>query len=346
MSPLASPQVYAENLSAAGTLSVHAADMALYGLFIGLILAILWLSNRHIKKSHSYINDSNKRIESERISFERRLSERTSALVHAEEQRLIELQRNAEFGKLSQGLFHDLISPLSAVSLYAKELGAQATYSKKTQDAIRVVTESSRRMNSFMEAVRRSLGSTESDANALETASADLEKEISIIKDILGFKARMAGVSIIVHQDEKITLPIHPVRLHQLLLNLVSNGIDACKEADKLAHPADKNHSVTISALRNKDSVELSVSDTGCGISAENMARMFKQQFTTKAEGSGIGLLTIKTIVEHELKGTIEVESKEGVGTTFTIGMPIKLKREDNAKGFRQLEHNKESNTP
>jgi two-component system sporulation sensor kinase B len=109
---------------------------------------------------------------------------------------------------------------------------------------------------------------------------------------------------------------------------------------------ADKNHSVTIFVLRNKDSVELSVSDMGCGISAENMARMFKQQFTTKAEGSGIGLLTIKTIVEHELKGTIEVESKEGVGTTFTIGMPIKLKREDNAKGFRQLEHNKESNTP
>lgn len=313
MSPLASPQVYAENLSAAGTLSVHAADMALYGLFIGLILAILWLSNRHIKKSHSHIDASNKLIESERMTFERRLSERTTALVRAEEQRLIELQRNAEFGKLSQGLFHDLISPLSAVSLYAKELGKQATFSEKTQDAIRVVTESSRRMNSFMEAVRRSLGSTESDANALKTASADLEKEISIIKDILGFKARMAGVSIIVHQDKKIDLPIHPVRLHQLLLNLVSNAIDACIAS------GEKKHSVTISVRRLKDSIEISVSDTGCGISSENMARMFKQQFTTKPEGSGIGLLTIKTIVEQELKGTIDVESKEGVGTTFKI---------------------------
>lgn len=319
MSLLTSPQVYVEELSTAGTLSVPTVDMAIYGLLIALILIILWLSNRHIKKSHSGIDTSNKLIESERTAFERRLSERTVALVHAEEQRMIELQRNAEFGKLSQGLFHDLISPLSAVSLYAKELGTQATYSQKTQEAIRVVTESSRRMNSFMEAVRRSLGSTESDANAVETTTADLEKEISIVQDILGFKARIAGVSIIVKQDKKITSMIHPVRLHQLLLNLVSNGIDACIEADRLTHPADKTHSVTISALRNKDSIELSVSDTGCGISTANMTRMFKQQFTTKPEGSGIGLITIRTIVEQELKGTIEVESKEGVGTMFTI---------------------------
>ncbi len=336
MTPLTSPQVYVEGLSAAGILSIPAGDIVMYAPAVLLILSIIWLSGRHIKTSRTLLRASEKTLESERDSLERRIAERTTALVRAEEQRMMELERNAEFGKLSQGLFHDLIGPLSSVSLYAQELGEQSQYPQKTRDALRVVIESSRRMNSFMESVRRSLGSAETTS---DHTWADIQKETSIVKDVLGYKARMAGVEIISEIPEKCVVPIHPVRLHQLLLNLVSNAIDACVEA------GEKKHSVTISTRHLKDVVELSVCDTGCGISAENMARMFKQQFTTKTEGSGIGLITIRTIVEQELKGTIDVQSKERVGTTFTIGIPTKLTRKNDAKGFRQLEHGEENNS-
>lgn len=297
----------------------------MYLLLIVLIVCILWLSNRHIRSSHSRMDASDKLIDSERASFERRISERTAAFMRAEEQRMIELRRNAEFGKLAQGLFHDLISPLSAVSLYAQELGSHTHYTEKTKDAIRVVTESSRRMNSFMDSVKRSLGSgtTVSDEmSRQEQVHADLQKEIGIVTDILGYKARMAGVEIVVNQSEPMFLTIHPVRLHQLLINLVSNAIDAC-----VAHTAAvddtsrerREHTVTISAIKTDANIELSVADTGCGISPEHQARLFKERFTTKKDGSGIGLMTIKTIVQKDLGGTIEVESGQGTGARFVI---------------------------
>lgn len=323
MTPLASPQVYVEELSTLGALSAPTVDMVMYVLLIALIICILWLSNRHIRSSHSRMDASDKFIDSERASFERRISERTTALMRAEEQRLIELQRNAEFGKLSQGLFHDLISPLSAVSLYAQELSAHTQYSEKTKEAIRVVTESSRRMNSYMESVKRSLSSDAGQASTGYRVEAELHKEISIVTDILGYKARMAGVEIVVNQPtEKILLPIHPVRLHQLLINLVSNAIDACiaqTAASGETPGKDREHKVTISALKNGSHIELSVADTGCGISAEHQARLFKDQFTTKNGGSGIGLMTIKSVVNGDLGGTIEVKSKEGKGAEFVV---------------------------
>jgi C4-dicarboxylate-specific signal transduction histidine kinase len=133
----------------------------------------------------------------------------------------------------------------------------------------------------------------------------------------------MAGVEIVVNQPtEKILLPIHPVRLHQLLINLVSNAIDACiaqTAASGETPGKDREHKVTISALKNGSHIELSVADTGCGISAEHQARLFKDQFTTKNGGSGIGLMTIKSVVNGDLGGTIEVKSKEGKGAEFVV---------------------------
>ncbi|OHA25427.1 MAG: hypothetical protein A3C79_00055 [Candidatus Taylorbacteria bacterium RIFCSPHIGHO2_02_FULL_45_28] len=314
-------------MSAAGILSIQAVDIVMYGLIIVLIMVIIWLSNRHIKTSRDYLNTSEKRLESERDSLERRIAERTAAFVHAEEQRLIELQKNAEFGKLSQGLFHDLISPLSAVSLYAQQLETNPGYSEKTKEMIRTVIDSSKRMNSFMESVRRSLGvdsvSQEKIKDTNVVVTADLRREIEIIQDILGYKARMVGVGIEVHQKEKILLPIHPVRLHQLILNLVSNAIDACVR--DLASLEKTEHLVTISAIRKeidgKSLIELSVSDTGCGISSANQARMFKEKFTTKSGGSGIGLMAVKTIVEKDLNGTIQITSEKGKGAKFVISI-------------------------
>ncbi|MEN9524476.1 MAG: hypothetical protein RL536_545, partial [Candidatus Parcubacteria bacterium] len=71
-------------------------------------------------------------------------------------------------------------------------------------------------------------------------------------------------------------------------------------------------------------------SDTGCGISEENQKRMFVQAFSTKKEGSGIGMVAIKTIVSKDLYGSIEVESYEGMGSKFVITIPIKSGEDNN----------------
>lgn len=317
MIDLTTLQVSSEEPLTAGILSIPAVNLVIYSVLVLLIIYVLWLSNRHIKKSHSKIETSDKLIKIEQISLERKLSERTIAFMQAEEQKMIELERNAEFGKLSQGLFHDLISPLSTVSLYVQSLKKEINQSKETDEAIKAVVNSSQRMNSFIESVRRSLGNIGAQSKEIQNKSADLEKEIGIVRDILGYKARMIGVKIDINQPEKIILPIHPIRLHQLILNLVSNAIEACN------HTTNATNVVTIKAIKKKTDaknlIELSVRDNGCGISPENLAKVFKKPFTTKKDGNGIGLMTIKNIVENDLGGTIEVESREGRGTEFVV---------------------------
>lgn len=109
-------------------------------------------------------------------------------------------------------------------------------------------------------------------------------------------------------------------RLEQAFLNIIKNGIDAI---------ADEGQ-VVVSAHENKESgiVEIKVKDSGTGIAPEDMGRIFEPFFTTKSEGkgTGLGLFVGRQIIE-EHNGTIGVESIEGLGTTFTIKLPIKEKR-------------------
>lgn len=333
MEPSTFSQTNVETPPATVTGVLTVADGIIFLLIFTLVCIIVWLSNREIKISQASIKKYQKLLDPERISLERRIAERTESYVHAEKQRMIELERNSEFGKLSRGLFHDLIGPLSSVSLYAQQLGANNAYSdnsNQTKEMIHTVIASSKRMNSFMESVRRSLGNDDSSSDLkLNDVKSDLQKEIEIVCDILGYKARMANVlmEVDINSKERLWLPIHPVRLHQLILNLVSNAIDACIESTNSIPIEESNspeHLVTISVNKIETSeVELSVSDTGSGISSENMDRLFKKQFTTKKDGSGIGMMTIKTIVEKDLGSTIEVKSEIGKGAEFIIKIPI-----------------------
>ncbi len=327
------------------------ADGIIYTTIFTLVCAIVWLSDREIKISRVRIMASEKMLEDKKNSLTRHIAERTTEFVHAEEQRMIELERNAEFGKLSQGLFHDLISPLSSVSLYVQQLDYHMNDSNKIEEKemVQTVIESSRRMNSFMESVQRSLGNETVDSNNelnpenQKMMLANVDKEINIVLDIIGYKARMAGVQIKVNQKEPVYLDVNPVRLHQLLVNLISNAIDACiqasmqtsiqnntqaldstkkRECVRTEKQEPLEHVVTISIIKKKSIIELSVSDTGCGISAENQTRLFIDRFTTKKSGSGIGMMTVKTIVKQDLGGTIEVVSEEGKGAKFVVKIP------------------------
>ncbi|MCK4471759.1 MAG: hypothetical protein KAW49_08230, partial [Anaerolineae bacterium] len=68
--------------------------------------------------------------------------------------------------------------------------------------------------------------------------------------------------------------------------------------------------------------ISISITDTGCGISEENIEKIFEPLFTTKAKGIGLGLAVSKNLVEGN-GGNIEVESEMGKGSTFTVGLPL-----------------------
>lgn len=113
--------------------------------------------------------------------------------------------------------------------------------------------------------------------------------------------------------------PVPPIRcfpgqLNQVFMNLIVNAVHAIPEQGE----------ITLATEATDEEIIIQVSDTGCGIPAENLPRLFNPFFTTKPVGKGTGLgLAISYGIIRKHSGRIEVESEEGVGTTFTIRLPL-----------------------
>jgi signal transduction histidine kinase len=110
-------------------------------------------------------------------------------------------------------------------------------------------------------------------------------------------------------------LSADPRLLGQALLNLITNAVEAMPEGGILTVKA---------RLRQKDSVEIAVSDTGVGIAREHLSRIFEPFFTIKSSGEGMGLgLTITSRIVQDHEGSLEVKSEVGRGSTFRILLPL-----------------------
>jgi two-component system sensor histidine kinase AtoS len=109
-------------------------------------------------------------------------------------------------------------------------------------------------------------------------------------------------------------------QLHQVLLNLVLNGIQAIERQGKITIAAKINNS---GPPNRADEVEISVSDTGQGISPENLERIFRPFYTTKRGGTGLGLSLCRRIISQH-GGALTVESDLGKGSRFIIRLPLR----------------------
>jgi len=107
--------------------------------------------------------------------------------------------------------------------------------------------------------------------------------------------------------------------LYQVVTNLIRNAVDASQEQGL----------VVVTLVRTGEVLQLSVRDRGVGIAPEHLDRIFAAGFTTKSPGagSGMGLAVVREIIEHMFGGTVQVESKLGEGSTFTLVLPIPPQR-------------------
>lgn len=141
------------------------------------------------------------------------------------------------------------------------------------------------------------------------------------------------------HVDFSIQIPpdVPPFRmdseqLHQVLLNLVLNGIQAIDDEGKITIAAQLNHS---GPLGPADRVEISVSDSGAGIPPEQVERIFRPFYTTKRGGTGLGLSLCRRIISQH-GGTLSVESQMGKGSRFIIRLPLREALEEARKVYAQ----------
>jgi len=132
-------------------------------------------------------------------------------------------------------------------------------------------------------------------------------------------KAKDNGIQIVKDFDPSIgKVALDPEGIHNVLLNLMSNAIDACIfDTDKR-----KKWWVKVGTALDGETIIFEVSDNGCGMDEEVKRKLFTSFFSTKGgKGTGLGLLVTQKIVK-EHGGTIEVKSKQGEGSTFTVKIP------------------------
>ncbi|MFH1449624.1 MAG: ATP-binding protein, partial [bacterium] len=104
--------------------------------------------------------------------------------------------------------------------------------------------------------------------------------------------------------------------LKQVFVNLIKNGVEAMREKGKLKIKSEKLK------IKEEEIVQVSISDTGRGITKEDLKHIFDPFFTTKGKGTGLGLAICQRIIEAH-KGGIEVKSEVGKGTTFVVNLPV-----------------------
>lgn len=279
---------------------------------IFLIIAIVsWLSNREIERSLIRARMSEAELKRERDSLEIKVEEKTRELKEAQAEKMAQLYRFAEFGRLSSGLFHDLINPLSAVSLSMQEVKDVATKEAKTNVERAVLA--AKKMEDLVITVRKQLAREEN------YALFSIDDEVKQVVNIMSHKSQSAGVPVSFASKEEIYVYGDGTKFHYAVLNLLANAIDAYKGMNV-------EEGVSINLNKKGDQAVLKIADHGSGIEAEHLSKIFEPFFTTKAkhEGTGVGLSTTKRIIEKDFSGIVEVASKTGKGTTFKIKIPIR----------------------
>jgi len=299
----------------------HIMDTGVFLATLIIVAVVSWLFNREIEKALRRARGSEKALKKERDMLEVKVEERTKELKKAHLEKMFHLYRFADFGRLASGLFHDLVNPLTTVSLNLEQLqtkGFGARQRKLNNDAKKLVgraVSGTKQMRKFVNSIKKQIQKQEVKTNFI------LCEEIKQAIDILDHKANEAKVKIHFVRETKVRNFGNPIRFNQLVTNLVSNAIDSYQKVRRR-----KNREVMARLAKKKNRAILTVQDFGSGIPKKNLNKLFDPFFTTKSieQGTGLGLSICKDIVEKEFGGKIKVESKEGDGCTFTVEFPLK----------------------
>ena len=251
-------------------------------------------------------------IVSESAQAARKAEEASRRRLDHARQRLLDAERLASMGQISAGMAHEINNPLGTVLLYSHVLLKQSEEGDPKRDDLQMIVNEATRCK---EIVRGLLDFARQ--SRVSKASADLAALIREVLSIGASQAPQAGVHFTNDvPDDLPAMMIDGTQIRQMLLNLVKNGIDAVSNEGEIRIGARLSPA--------GESVEITVSDNGCGIPRENLPKLFTPFFTTKEMGKGTGLgLAIAYGVVRMHSGDITVESEVGKGATFTVTLPI-----------------------
>ncbi len=228
------------------------------------------------------------------------------------EERLREAEHLSAVGQLSRGIAHEIRNPLNFISLcidhirtkYRPQDSAQAESFEKLVDSMKEeIHRLDRLVKDFLDYGK---------PLKLDIQPVDTGEFLNDMVQIVKAKAESDRIAIVERYRALPRIPMDAELMKSCLFNLVTNAFQAMPGGGTL----------TIDTELREGSFVLSMSDTGTGVSQENLARIFEPFFTTKSQGLGLGLAMTKRVIE-EHGGKIEFASVEGQGSEVTVVLPL-----------------------
>ena len=244
--------------------------------------------------------------------------------------RIVEIERSLEkaerlssLGQLAAGVAHEIRNPLNAISMASQRLKrdfspAAEEYNREFQMLCGVIRDEIRRLNGIVEEFL----SFSKSRRRLELQNYPVTEVLQKIVNLTQEEARSKEISIKTRGfANQQTLPMDMDKLQQALLNFVKNAMESIKGAGEIE--------ITMHQ-RDRDFISITVSDTGCGMTAAEIERIFNPEYTTKEKGVGLGLALAHEIIRGH-GGEIRISSTPNVGSDFEIRLPIKKRAAEGA---------------
>ena len=258
------------------------------------------------------LKQARKELEDYGRVLEEKVEERTRELTQMQDH-LIQSEKLASMGQLSASIAHEVNNPLSGALIYNQLIAKKISRGDFDREAI---------LN-YLSKMEHELSRSTKLIRSLLDFSVQSEpkfKEVNV-NEVLN-RALELGIHAGSKENTRVekdlqplpTFMVDPDQLEQVFVNLIMNALQAMPAGGKL----------TLRTFLENRELKIAVRDTGCGIPPENLTKIFTPFFSTKKEVKGVGLgLSVSYGIIQGLKGRIEVESKVGEGTTFTVCLPI-----------------------
>jgi hypothetical protein len=211
--------------------------------------------------------------------------------------------RLAAISRLTGGVAHEIKNPLNAMALHLEVLRSRLD---TEQPEVEVIAREIKRLDNVVKTFLNFNRPIELQARPL-----DLDEVVQQVLALVSVDAEAKNIHIETELTDKLWLNGDPDLLKQAILNVVNNGLEAMSEGGKLV----------IRTEWIADECQIRVTDAGSGIAPEIQEKIFNLYFTTKQQGSGIGLATTFRVVQLH-SGTIDFVSEPGRGTTFRLRFP------------------------
>ncbi len=243
-------------------------------------------------------------------TLEKKVEERTRELTEMQT-KLLQSEKLASLGKLAAGVAHEINNPLGAILIYSHLLLEETPKNTPAYENLRKIVKETSRCKDIVKGLLEFARPKEPEMSAT-----DVNETVDRALAIMEKQALFQNIKINKEYGQLPRIVADAAQLQQVFMNIILNAAEAMNGRGTLT--------ITSSLDPKKEQIRIAFKDTGHGILPEDMPRLFEPFFTTKEVGKGTGLgLAISYSIIQKHKGTIEVSSQVGQGSTFTIILPL-----------------------